>query len=148
MKLKTKYLGEVEIDEKKTLEFPSGLPGFPDEKNFILLELPNNTAFQLLQSTETSNLAFVITNPYLFYKNYELKLEDELLELLKIKEAKEVAVYVIVTIHNPFSESTINLRAPVIINTKDLFGKQYILKESPYSSRASLTPDKKEGESC
>lgn len=144
MKLKTKYLGEVKIDDKKTLDFPNGLPGFPDETNFIMLELPNNALFQLLQSTKTSSLAFVITNPYVFYKDYELKLEEELLNLLKINKSEDVAVFVIVTLNNPFKDSTINLRAPVVINTKEMIGKQYILNDSLYSSRATLTP-KEEG---
>lgn len=144
MKLETKYLGGVEVDETKVIHFPNGLPGFPEENQFIILDLPNNTAFQLLQSTTTSSLAFVITNPYIFYKDYQLKLENDLLETLRINEEADVAVFTIVTLNKPFSNSTMNLRAPIIINSKDLIGKQYILNDNTYSSRAVLTPDAKE----
>ncbi|MCM3740225.1 flagellar assembly protein FliW [Oceanobacillus luteolus] len=148
MQLATKYLGNVEVDQRKIIQFPNGLPGFPDENEFIILDLPNNAAFQLLQSIKTSDLAFVITNPHLIYKNYEIKLEKELLTTLQINKEKDVAVYAIVTLNKPFSNSTLNLRAPVIINTEQLMGKQYILNDDTYSSKASLTPDKREVESC
>lgn len=143
MKLQTKYHGEVEVQETKIIHFPKGLPGFLDETDFIILDLPDNKAFQLLQSTKTSALAFVITNPYLFYQDYTLHLNDDLIELLEIKTQEDVAVYTIVTLKNPFSESTINLRAPIIINSSLLLGKQYILNDSNYSSRAPFTPEEK-----
>ena len=148
MKLRTKYLGNVEIDEKKQIRFPNGLPGFPEETEFIILELPNNAAFQLLQSTKTSSLAFVITNPYLFYQAYELKLEQDFLDVLQITDKEDVAVYAIVTLNKPFSKSTMNLRAPVIINTKQLIGKQYILNDHTHTSRAPIAPDEKGAASC
>ncbi|WP_405100359.1 flagellar assembly protein FliW [Oceanobacillus sp. FSL H7-0719] len=143
MKLQTKYLGEIEVQAEKIIHFPKGLPGFQDETEFIILDLPDNTAFQLLQSVKTSALAFVITSPYLFYQDYTLNLNDDLIELLEIKKQEDVAVYNIVTLKNPFSESTINLRAPIIINTSSLLGKQYILNDSPYSSRAAIAPAEK-----
>lgn len=139
MKLTTKYLGEVQIDEEKIIHFSKGLPGFPDETTFIILELPDNTAFQILQSTTTSSLAFVITNPYLFYQDYTLKLNDELLQQLEIEKQEDVVIYTIVTLKQPFSESTINLRAPIVIHAQTLKGKQYILNDGDYSSKASLT---------
>ncbi|MHA6252365.1 flagellar assembly protein FliW [Oceanobacillus sp. CAU 1775] len=139
MNLETKYLGEVQIDEDKIIRFSKGLPGFPDESSFIILDLPDNNAFQILQSVNTSSLAFVITNPYLFYTDYSLKLDDELLQQLEIEKQEEVAVYTIVTLKQPFSESTINLRAPIVLNTRTLKGKQYILNDNDYSSKASLT---------
>lgn len=143
MKLHTKYLGEIVVDKEKIINFPKGLPGFPDETEFIILDFPNNTAFQLLQSIKTSALAFVITNPYLFYQEYTLNLDNSLVDLLGIKHQEDVAVYSIVTLNNPFSESTLNLRAPIIINSARFEGKQFILNDSDYSSRASITPQTK-----
>ncbi len=143
MKLQTKYHGEVEVQETKIIHFPKGLPGFRDETDFIVLDLPDNPVFQLLQSTKTSALAFVITNPYLFYPDYTVDLHDDLIELLEIKTQEEVAVYTIVTLKDPFSESTMNLRAPIIINSSLWAGKQYISNDSAYSSKAPLTPEKR-----
>jgi len=144
MKLETKYHGVIEVDQKKMIHFTNGLPGFLDETDFIILDLPDNTVFQILQSAKTSNLAFIITSPYLFYEEYSLKLTDDLLEALSIKSEQEVVVYTIVTLIDPFAESTINLRAPIVINSEVMKGKQYILNDVDYSSKAPITPEQRE----
>ena len=37
MKVLTKFFGEVELDEKKVLEFPNGIIGFEDFKKYAIL---------------------------------------------------------------------------------------------------------------
>ncbi|AXI10016.1 flagellar assembly protein FliW [Oceanobacillus sp. 143] len=139
MFIQTKYLGEVEINREKIIQFPSGLPGFGDELEFVLLHLPNNQVFQILQSTTTANVAFIVTNPYLIYGTYEFELDDNMLETLQIKDEKDVTVFSIVTLKDPFATSTLNLKAPIIINTTNKLGKQYILNTDIYQSKASIT---------
>ena len=39
MKIKTAYLGEVEIDPSQILQFEHGIPGFEEEKQFVLLPI-------------------------------------------------------------------------------------------------------------
>ncbi|RDW16519.1 flagellar assembly protein FliW [Oceanobacillus arenosus] len=139
MIIQTKYLGEVEINAEKMIRFPNGLPGFGDELEFALLHLPDNPVFQILQSINTANVAFIVTDPYLIYKSYEFELDDNLVETLKIKEEKDVSVFAIVTLKDPFATSTINLKAPIIINTMNKRGKQFILNTDKYPSKASIT---------
>ncbi|WKB35268.1 flagellar assembly protein FliW [Terrilactibacillus sp. S3-3] len=67
---------------------------------------------------------------------------------LKIESEQDVAVLVIVSVRKPFSRSTANLKAPVIINQKARLGKQFIFDESPYQTRqplqlASVSSEKK-----
>ncbi|SET09576.1 flagellar assembly factor FliW [Oceanobacillus limi] len=140
MKIQTKYLGELEIDDSNVIQFPSGLPGFVDQTKFILLDLPGNSVFQILQSITSINIAFVVTNPYHFYKDYEFELDDNLLESIDIKHKQEVVVYSIVTLKEPFANSTMNLKAPLILNSTNKLGKQYILNMDHYPTNASITP--------
>lgn len=140
MKLKTKYIGEVSVDRSKMIHFPSGLPGFQNETEFVLLNFPGelSTTFQTLQSTKSANLAFIVTNPYHFYQNYEFKLDEQIIEQLEIEQEQDVAVITIVTLKNPFEKSTMNLKAPVIINFEKRLGKQYILNTDKYETRTPL----------
>ncbi|MFD2044993.1 flagellar assembly protein FliW [Ornithinibacillus salinisoli] len=140
MKIETKYLGEMDIIESNVIEFPSGLPGFIDENQFVLLDLPGNPIFQVLQSVTSKNVAFIVTNPYHFYQDYTFELDSNLLESLDIQEEKDVVVLTIVTLKEPFQSSTINLKAPVIINLTKNYGKQYILNLEDYPSKASIAP--------
>ncbi|RLL46656.1 flagellar assembly protein FliW [Oceanobacillus piezotolerans] len=140
MKLQTKYLAEVEIDDDKIIHFPSGIPGFLEETDFVLLDLPENPAFQILQSINNVNVAFIVTNPYLIYPEYTFNLDDSTIETLKITDEKQVAVFSIVTLKRPFQESTLNLKAPIIVNSNQLIGKQAILNMEEYSSKAAIHP--------
>ncbi|WP_249871316.1 flagellar assembly protein FliW [Oceanobacillus saliphilus] len=146
MNIKTKYLSEVEITENKIIHFPVGLPGFAEETEFVLLDLPENPIFQILQSVKSYEIAFVVTNPYQIYQNYTFELDASLLDSLQISNEKEVAVLSVVTLKNPFKLSTLNLKAPIIINSNLKQGKQYILNTEEYSSTTSIVPAVSEGE--
>jgi flagellar assembly factor FliW len=140
MKIQTKYLGEVEITTQQIIQFSFGLPGFLDEKEFVLFDIPGNPVFQFLQSVQSKDLAFVVTNPYHFYKAYRFELDETTINALQIESEKDVMVLTIVTIRDPFDSSTINLKAPLIINQHKLLGKQYILNSDEYDSKAFIQP--------
>lgn len=138
MKVTTKYLGEVEVQRKNIFDFPFGLPGFQEEKQFVLLDVPGNEIFQFLQSVFTPTLAFVVANPYHFYTDYTFEVDESTKETLQITEEKDVVILSILTIQDPFSSSTINLKAPIILQAKHKIGKQLIINQEDYSLKALL----------
>lgn len=146
MIIQTKYLGETEIYPEKILTFENGLPGFEEEKEFILLDISKDVVFQILQSVQSPQLAFFVVNPYYFYEAYEFKLNDHTIESLDIKDVTEVLILTVMTLKEPFNDSTINLKAPLIINLENRRGKQYILEEVNYSMRAEIPVQKTESE--
>lgn len=138
MQIESTYLGSIVIDEDKILRFPAGLPGFAEEKEFVLLEIPENTSFHILQSVNNANLAFVITEPYHLYKEYTFELDEYIIESLQITSKDDVAVFTIMTLKEPFHKSTINLKAPIIINSKRQLAKQLVLNTDTYSSHSPI----------
>lgn len=140
MKIETKYLGELIIDEAEVITFINGLPGFNEEKQFILLPIPGTApeTFQTLQSIKTAELAFIVTNPYQIYQDYEFRLDQPTIDQLKITSEKDLFILTIVTLASPFEKSTINLKAPIVINGQTKLGKQYILNEYTYPTKAPL----------
>lgn len=145
MLLETKYLGEMEIAEEKIVYFESGIPGFSDEKEFVLLDIPDQDVLQMLQSLHTPNLAFFITNPHHFYADYRFALEESVIKALQIKAERDLAILSIMTVKEPLQQSTINLQAPIIINYRTMLGKQIILKDEQYSMKASIVFSQHEG---
>ncbi|MFJ7752887.1 flagellar assembly protein FliW [Peribacillus muralis] len=137
MNVQTKFHGEIELVTEEIYRFESGLPGFLEEKQFCLLTL-DDTPFFVLQSTKTKEIAFIVTNPFDVFPDYEVKLTDEVLELLQIKTEQDVLTFVILTISDPFNETTANLQAPVIINGSKKSGKQYILTGTDYRTKHKL----------
>jgi flagellar assembly factor FliW len=135
MKIQTSYHGETLIEDRERLVFKNGIPGFGDETSFVLLPVSENTIFQVLQSTKTPALAFIVTNPFHFFKEYDFTLDDGTLDQLGIQQERDVLVYTILTLKNPFEKSTANLQAPIVINQKNNYGKQVILNHPDYNTR-------------
>lgn len=143
MKITTAYMGEVEINPSQIIKFEHGLPGFEDEKEFIQLPLSEGSAYQVLQSVKTAGLAFIITSPYAIIADYNFDLEDSVIQALDIKSVEEVAVFVIVSLKDTLENSTVNMKAPIVLNIENQKAKQIILDED-YAIRHQLTEEKKE----
>ncbi|MFD2629166.1 flagellar assembly protein FliW [Oceanobacillus kapialis] len=141
MRIQTKYLGEVEVDEQQLIHFATGIPGFINEKRFMLMNLADNPTFSILQSVDTKDVAFVVTSPHNIYPDYMLKLDETILANLQIESESDVLLFSIVTLKNPFQKSTLNLKAPLVINSRNKRGKQYIVAVDDYSTTAPIVPE-------
>ena len=136
MKLDTKHFGEIEIDEEKIISFPEGIPGFEDQKRFVIINNHDSeNPFDWLQAVDKGNLSFVVINPFLVKPDYDFVLSQSVEEKLKIENEKDVAVYTIAVIPEDIKKITINLLGPVIINVKEKLGKQIILNDERYSTK-------------
>ncbi|MCM3019708.1 flagellar assembly factor FliW [Priestia megaterium] len=138
MKISTSYHGDIEIDNQQTLTFNQGIPGFLEETEFVILPLPEAEAFQVLQSIQTKELAFIITDPFQFFLDYDFQLEPQEIENLQLQQAEDAAVYVLLTMSDSMEKITANLQAPVIINTKQQLAKQVILMNTAYETKHRL----------
>lgn len=135
MKINTKYHGAAEIDENEIFHFEKGIPGFNDEKKFILIPLSDDDTFSVMQSVEKMELAFVVSDPFSFFMEYDFKLEESVVEELELDSEKDVSVFSILTVQDPFEKTTANLQAPVIINRKNRRAKQVILHNEQFSTK-------------
>ena len=129
MLIQTKFLGEVEIQEADIYTFEQGLPGFPDNKKFTILPLDADLPIAFLQSTEEAEVGFVIALPFAFKPNYAFDLSDEDKEQLQLEKVEDVLTYSILTLKETFTESTLNLLAPIVLNVQNRKGKQIVLND-------------------
>ncbi len=130
MKIDTKFLGALDIEEKEILTFEQGLLGLEDEKKFVLLPIDADLPLALLQSVKQKDIGFVIAYPFAFKKDYSFDLSEEDYQQLQIEKIEDVLTYAIVTMKDTFQESTMNLLAPLIINMEKKFGKQIVLQDN------------------
>lgn len=148
MNIQTKYHGEIMIEETDIIQFENGIPGFLHEQQFIILPLTEDGIYFVMQSVRTPQLAFVITNPFTFYKDYDFTVEDVIVKQLGIVSITDVKVFNILTLQEPFEKTTVNLQAPIIINTKNNQAKQVILNNESYKTKHPLfieSPDSIKG---
>lgn len=138
MQVETKYHGKINIVEEKVITFAQGIPGFPDEERFVVLPLEDDETLQILQSVHTPELGFVVINPFTYFPDYDFTLEDQFVAALQIEQPEDLLIYSILTVHDPFVDTTANLQAPVIINTRNHQGKQVILNTDKYTTRHKI----------
>jgi len=147
MRKQTKFFGEIEIEEHLVWNFPKGIPGFEEEKEFALLPLEGNELFSILQSLKTKNVAFIVSNPFNMVSDYTFDLDEATIQALEIEKEGDVMVLGVLTVRDPFEQTTINLQAPLIFNVRKKKAKQMILNDEKYGIRqpAIMSVDAKEG---
>jgi flagellar assembly factor FliW len=117
--------------------FKKGIPGFENLKQFNIKDVENNEKFKIMESKE-DEISFVIVNPFDVYSEYEIDLNDETIKELEIKNPNDVLVLSILTLGKTLQQSTMNLKAPIVINIKNNLGKQLILQSDIYETKHPL----------
>lgn len=129
LKLQTKYFGEIEYEAGEVITFPAGLFGFEDEHSFLLLPFEGSNGTMLcLQSTATPALAFVVLNPFSLMPDYTPVLQKPELKQFGVKDVGELGFYVLCAVKNPASESTVNLRCPLVVHPQTREARQIIME--------------------
>lgn len=118
--------------------FEKGIPGFEEYKKFELNEIEENKDLKMIVYKEDSNIGFVSISPFKVKNNYEINLNDEIINELKIEKPEDVLVLNIITLGKTLEDSTVNLKAPLIINIKNSKGKQLILQDDKYKIKEPL----------
>lgn len=134
MVVNTQLYGEFEYTEADIIVFDEGIPGFIDLKKYVLILNPEEELpFHWLQSIENEKVSFIVTSPFFFVETYDFEIPDSVVTKMEIENPEELAIYSIAVISDNVEESTLNLKAPIIINSTNRKAKQVILNEEyPY----------------
>lgn len=142
MKLNSQFLGELEVNREDIIYFPRGIIGFPNRKEYILLQDQEGGSFWYLQSVQDENLFFLLVEPNQFFPDYKIELQESDLEDIEPRE-KDLVVLSLVTVpRGDIEHATVNLQGPLVINADKKLGKQVVLHPSPYSTKEPLFPKK------
>jgi len=136
----TTRFGEIALDPVKAITFTYGLLGFADRQRYVLVDTPPpQVAFKLLQSLDDPELAFLVlpldpTNGPIARADVEA-----VCRVLALDPAP-LALLGIVTMRRepPAVQFTVNLRAPLLLDTTRQIGFQHVLANESYSLREPL----------
>ena len=133
MEVSTRLFGKIDIADEKIITLEKGIIGFPDLERFTLIfdkdkEDEGGPGIMWFQSLDEPQFAMPVIIPNIVVPDYNPIVNDELLEPLG--ELTEKNLYVLVTISVPedITKMTVNLKAPIIINTDLLAGAQIIVE--------------------
>lgn len=132
---KTKFFGEMELDDDKVLEFPNGIIGFEDYKKYAILYDEDENGIEKiswLQSLDEPALALPVVNPLSVVSEYSPMIEDELLKPLGNPADKDLLFLLALTVPSDMTKVTANMKAPFIINSVERKGVQLIVDNADY----------------
>lgn len=136
MEIVTTRFGAIEVGAERLLTFPSGLLGFPDQRRFALVPNGDGGAFQWLQSADEPELAFVVCDPTLFFRDYDAPVREETAAELGVAEGGRTRTLVIC---NKVGEwLTGNLLGPIVVNPANRTAAQVVLTEKRWTTRQPL----------
>ncbi len=135
MKISTTRFGDIEVEDSKKIIFPDGILGFENLKEYILIRSNDSSVFYWLQSIENSNIAIACMDPLNVCDNYSPVIDEDSIKELDIKQPEKVLVLCVVVIPKDIMKTTVNLAAPIIINTTNNRAKQIVLQDDVYSLR-------------
>lgn len=122
---------EVPYDEKNIITFAEGLIGMPEMRRAVLVPMEEFEPFCWLASVESEKTRFVVVDPNVVFDSYQPFPAEQL-------AGKDVQTLAIVKISSDWHKTTINLRAPLVINNETHAGAQLILSDSKYQFAESL----------
>lgn len=132
MQAKTRLFGTIDIPEDKLIVLESGMIGFPDMQHFALIfdaDKEDGGRIKWLQSMDEPETAFPVMDPTLVKKDYNPVINDEILKPLGELTDENILVLSTVTVPKQLEKMSINLKAPVIINTDTGKGAQIIVED-------------------
>ncbi|GLB29138.1 flagellar assembly factor FliW [Lacrimispora amygdalina] len=137
MEIKTQYFGSIPYYEEELIHFSDGLFGFSELKKYVPLAFQDNSDSLIsLQSVDDFRISFILMNPFQLYPEYAPVLSAEDSKLLKATyDENNISYYVICVIHEHMDENTVNLKAPIAVNTDTREAKQIILDNPLYKFR-------------
>lgn len=133
MKAKTRLFGEIDIEEEKIITLEKGMIGFPFLQKFTLIfdeEKEKRTAsIMWFQSMDEPEVAFPVINPNEIKPDYSPFVDDEMLMPLGSLNEENTYLLVTVTATPEVKQATVNLKAPIVINTDTKKGCQIIVED-------------------
>ena len=133
MKADTRLFGEIDIEEEKIITLENGMIGLPEFQKFALIfdeeKGMKSSSIMWLQSMDDPQTAFPVMQPNTVKPDYNPTVNDEVLSPLG--ELKEENTYVLVTLTaaSDVKETSVNLKAPIVINTDTRKGCQIIVED-------------------
>jgi flagellar assembly factor FliW len=128
LNIQTTRFGQIELKTEDLIQFPEGILGFAELREFVLLDDPNDDIFAWLQSCEEPAIA----------ENYRINLAKSDLEALQMTSAQGARSFCIVTIPDDPTAMTANMKAPIVINVQTRGARQCVLQDNALAIREPI----------
>ena len=122
------------------IELAHPMPGFPDDARFALVRLDEDGVLLGFRSLDSDDLQFVVVPPAPFFPDYAPVIGDDVVTELGIEPegVGDVLVLLVVRAGGSLADTTVNLRAPLVVNPATRRASQVILDDQDLPLAAPL----------
>ena len=138
MQIDTLRFGMVEVDENKIITFGDGIPGLEQYQKYALLQFEESYPIVWLQAMDDTGICLPVLDTFSVLPDYVFDIDDTDVKDLELKNPDELHVVSVVVIPEDIQGMTVNLAAPIIINTLTGQAKQIVLTGTEYNVRAPV----------
>lgn len=127
--------------EIPVIELVHPMPGFPDDGRFALVQLDDDGLLHSFRSLDSEDLQFVVMGPSPFFPDYAPEISDDVADELGLgpdDASADVIVLLVVRTGATLADTTVNLRAPLVVNTATRRASQVVLDDADLSISAPL----------
>jgi flagellar assembly factor FliW len=117
--------------------FVEGLPGFEECRRFFLVSTPSIEPLTCLQGVDEPKPAFLAMDPRLIDSGYSCHVDDLQRQRLGATVTTPLLWLAIVCVGDA-GESTVNLRAPLVVNPENMRGVQLLAGHDAYDTNHRL----------
>ena len=139
--MKTRYFGEMDYAEDAVIRIPAGIPGFPGDSGYLLIQFPTQYPLVYLQSLQRTDVCFAALPVRVASPGYELTLSEEDARALGVGTRPKIGDEVLCLAFLAAEESgipTANLKAPVVIRIQTRMAAQCLNGDGNYLCRHPL----------
>lgn len=127
-----------ELPELPVITMTRPVPGFPQLDRFALVQLDEDGVLCALRSVDEPEMRFLVVSAVSFFPDYAPVVDDATVAELGIESVEDVLVLVVLSAGTSLAETTANLLAPILVNTRTLSAAQVILDDPALQLAAPL----------
>jgi flagellar assembly factor FliW len=128
-RIQTRF-GEFDVTSPANVTFPDGIPGFEACRRFILIAADELSPLSCLQALDAPCPSFLAANPLTIRADYRMDLGQADRFKLGVRSGDPLLWLVILTVE--LHRVTANLKAPIVINSRQMVGRQVCIDEPDY----------------
>lgn len=136
--LHTARFGAIAYEDSHVLHLGGGLIGISDMDRVLVVQPGGTGPLYWLQSVDEPELAVVVADTAQVVPDYKPEIAAADLADLDLKRPEDALVLGVCVLASDPGASTINLRAPLIVNPVRRRGRQVLLDDERYSLRHPL----------
>lgn len=146
IEIETKDFGTLKIEEESVLHFPAGLFAFEDVTEYVILKEEGRPQLWL-QSVKSKDPRFILFEPAGILPEYRPEIPEQYLGEMQLQKEEPFGLFVIAVVPQDYTQTTVNLKSPILVNFAKRLGAQIILEEGDYPIRYRLFREEK-GREC